>query len=544
MNEYSREVLVSAGVPDEKANRFTECLVFMVPNGFIGRVSVSAAELFWYDYRGERVSLARARLLLHFFEEDAERRSPSASDLLTFAELQTHMGAAATFIGNRRGYRSLVSFAGEDLAKKLLLRANELSALQAFGKNNRLLQGIRAGGRLPEILVSDEEQFAFLSLQKVFEERAAQFPRDFVAISGTLQIAPRTFLPLELEFLEHLDGVQPIAVLIGPNGVGKTRLLLALARASLQGELEVTTYGGEDEAAAPVLVRSRLPVAVFTYERALWKSLPRASLRVVPMGVTTTEWKRLTAILQTLALTDRHEFSISAFLRIVSTVLDVTHLYLPTAVATDADAGLLVGHCVPVRALEGSPGHAMLGQLEIGKEPLVFGREEGSYSLSSGQRSVVLFVANMFLEASRASLILIDEPENHLHPQFISLLMQTLNSTLVATEARAVVVTHSPYVVREVDKGAVRVLRKGQHDALELCETSLQTLGADISLISDYVFGDTDLRKAYERKIDVMFSRTETREERLTLATSVRQEVGADAELYVREKLRQAGDAE
>ena len=112
----------------------------------------------------------------------------------------------------------------------------------------------------------------------------------------------------------------------------------------------------------------------------------------------------------------------------------------------------------------------------------------------------------MILNCKRRSLLLIDEPENHLHPQFISLLMQTLSTALQAVESVAILVTHSPYVVREVEKSAVLILDADESGLPVVYRPTLQTLGGDISLISDYVFGDLDLRKGYQEMIDRVMS--------------------------------------
>ena len=99
-------------------------------------------------------------------------------------------------------------------------------------------------------------------------------------------------------------------------------------------------------------------------------------------------------------------------------------------------------------------------------------------------------------------MVLVDEPENHLHPAFISILMKVFTSTLVATESRAVVVTHSPFVVRELDREAVMILKQNSEGLPELFHPSLQTLGGDVSMIVDHVFQDNLIKKAFERRID------------------------------------------
>lgn len=113
---------------------------------------------------------------------------------------------------------------------------------------------------------------------------------------------------------------------------------------------------------------------------------------------------------------------------------------------------------------------------------------------SSGQRVFLRFVTLALSVISQGSMIVIDEPETHLHPNLISEFMKLLHELLTATSSIAVVATHSPYVVREVPTVCVHVVvREGNTPSIG--SVHLKTLGASVSSISDAVFGDAAATK-------------------------------------------------
>jgi hypothetical protein len=92
--------------------------------------------------------------------------------------------------------------------------------------------------------------------------------------------------------------------------------------------------------------------------------------------------------------------------------------------------------------------------------PVMFALGELPRNLSSGELAMLRFVAQAVGAAERACIFLFDEPETHLHPNFISEFMDTLNHLLSATQSVAIIATHSAYIVREVPRQHVRVISK------------------------------------------------------------------------------------
>lgn len=117
------------------------------------------------------------------------------------------------------------------------------------------------------------------------------------------------------------------------------------------------------------------------------------------------------------------------------------------------------------------------------------------YSLSSGEKVILNIILNMslvILKSGGENLFMFDEPENHLHPNFISQLINFINKILYASNSQAIVATHSPFVIKNLLKENIVVLK--QRNELVVSERiTFNTLGANIETISQFVFGNNDL---------------------------------------------------
>lgn len=127
---------------------------------------------------------------------------------------------------------------------------------------------------------------------------------------------------------------------------------------------------------------------------------------------------------------------------------------------------------------------------------------EKQYSLSSGEKVILNVILNMSLDILKSGgekLFIFDEPENHLHPNFISQLMNFINKILYYSNSYAVIATHSPFVVKNLLKENIFVL-KHKNEKVISEKISFNTLGANVETISQFVFGNNDLMEL-EREI-------------------------------------------
>jgi len=110
--------------------------------------------------------------------------------------------------------------------------------------------------------------------------------------------------------------------------------------------------------------------------------------------------------------------------------------------------------------------------------------------LSSGQQIFVNLVINILSLIKINSLILIDEPDNTLHPNLEIDFMRILQDILEEFDSFAIIATHSSIVVREVPSEFVRVIKIDEDNQPIITAPTISTFGADIRKITNYVFDD------------------------------------------------------
>jgi len=110
------------------------------------------------------------------------------------------------------------------------------------------------------------------------------------------------------------------------------------------------------------------------------------------------------------------------------------------------------------------------------------------------------FAAQAASAIEQGSLLLLDEPETHLHPNFISNLMEILDNLLQSTGSIAIIATHSAYVVRETPRNCVNVLTL-ENRQIRIDQPRMQTFGATIDSISQFVFGDTSMSHSFQKTL-------------------------------------------
>lgn len=119
--------------------------------------------------------------------------------------------------------------------------------------------------------------------------------------------------------------------------------------------------------------------------------------------------------------------------------------------------------------------------------------------LSSGERMFFRFALNLLSYVDDGTLLIIDEPETHLHPNLVCDFMNLLYKVLTATRSVALVATHSAYVVREVPKHCAHIYSIDEERRPQETFAYLKTLGANIESISQAIFADSNARKFHAK---------------------------------------------
>ncbi|GAB3090133.1 AAA family ATPase [Cupriavidus yeoncheonensis] len=121
-------------------------------------------------------------------------------------------------------------------------------------------------------------------------------------------------------------------------------------------------------------------------------------------------------------------------------------------------------------------------------------------SMSSGQSILTYFISAALAYLKDGSLVLFDEPEIHLHPNAVALLMQTLQALLKRFDSYAIIATHSPVVIQEVPrKQVIRFEREGSITSSYPLEQ--ESFGENISELTRLVFETVEIPNFYKKTL-------------------------------------------
>ena len=107
---------------------------------------------------------------------------------------------------------------------------------------------------------------------------------------------------------------------------------------------------------------------------------------------------------------------------------------------------------------------------------------------STGHKIVMHATASLVANTERKSIVLIDEPESHLHPPLLASFMHGLRMILEHHDAFALIATHSPVVVQETLSRHVAIIRRSGSET-QITQPKIETYGESIGEITDEVFG-------------------------------------------------------
>jgi predicted ATPase len=109
-------------------------------------------------------------------------------------------------------------------------------------------------------------------------------------------------------------------------------------------------------------------------------------------------------------------------------------------------------------------------------------------NLSSGHKLVLLTITRLVQEVEERTLVLLDEPEAHLHPPLLSAFIRALSDLLINRNGVAIVATHSPVVLQEVPASCVWKLNRT--DTLTSADRpEIETFGENVGVLTREVFG-------------------------------------------------------
>jgi hypothetical protein len=108
--------------------------------------------------------------------------------------------------------------------------------------------------------------------------------------------------------------------------------------------------------------------------------------------------------------------------------------------------------------------------------------------LSSGHKIVLLTITRLVELVDERTLVLMDEPEGHLHPPLLSAFVRSLSDLLVRRNGVAILATHSPVVLQEVPQSCAWILQRTGHSSVAERPT-VETFGENLGVLTREIFG-------------------------------------------------------
>jgi predicted ATPase len=137
-----------------------------------------------------------------------------------------------------------------------------------------------------------------------------------------------------------------------------------------------------------------------------------------------------------------------------------------------------------------------------GKGALDRGRIKGVFKeLSSGHKIVLLTITQLVETVEEKSLVLLDEPESHLHPPLLAAFVRALSDLLADRNGVAIIATHSPVVLQEVPRHCVwKIYRFGKEQYVE--RPAVETFGENIGVLTREVFQLELTQSGYQKVLE------------------------------------------
>ena len=126
--------------------------------------------------------------------------------------------------------------------------------------------------------------------------------------------------------------------------------------------------------------------------------------------------------------------------------------------------------------------------------------------LSSGHAAMMLLVTQLVRVLDEKFLVLLDEPECHLHPPLLASFLRCLSYLLQTRNAVCLIATHSPVALQEVSRDSVWILRRYRHQ-VAANHPSIETFGENVGVLMQEVFGLEMDSSGYHRFLAEIVSR-------------------------------------
>jgi len=150
--------------------------------------------------------------------------------------------------------------------------------------------------------------------------------------------------------------------------------------------------------------------------------------------------------------------------------------------------------------------------------------------LSSGHKIVLLTITRLVQTVEEKTLVLMDEPEAHLHPPLLAAFVRSLSDLLFQRNGVALIATHSPVVLQEAPQKCVWILRR-TGDAIDANRPEVETFGENVGVLTRAVFGLEVVESGFHAMLDDLIQTGITYDQ---LLATYENQLGAEARAIAR----------
>jgi ABC-type branched-subunit amino acid transport system ATPase component len=158
--------------------------------------------------------------------------------------------------------------------------------------------------------------------------------------------------------------------------------------------------------------------------------------------------------------------------------------------------------------------------------------------LSAGHKVVLLTITRLVETVEEKTLVLIDEPECHLHPPLLSAFVRALSELLTNRNGVAIIATHSPVILQEVPRTCVwKLVRTG--DEIIATRPEIETFGENVGVLTRDIFA---LEIRHVGFNNLLSTATSTSESYNDVAEKFSHQLGSEARAILRSLVSQTAE--
>lgn len=116
--------------------------------------------------------------------------------------------------------------------------------------------------------------------------------------------------------------------------------------------------------------------------------------------------------------------------------------------------------------------------------------------MSSGHAIVLLTISRLVATVDEKTLVLLDEPESHLHPPLLSAFIRSLSDICQEQNGVAIIATHSPVVLQEIPSSCIWKVNRLELD-VSTTRPTIECFGENVGVLTKEVFGLEVVRSGF-----------------------------------------------